>query len=99
MGSPIRPIIANMCMNHFQEVALRTVKNPPILGRRLVDNTFVVQWLEHIENFLNHINSIEYQSTQSIKFTVEDTCPDGSMPFLDTFSYTKAKQNPVLKCL
>ena len=41
---------------------------------------FVVQWLEHKENFLKRINNKD----QFIKFTVEDTHPDGSMPFLDT---------------
>ena len=45
-----------------------------------MDDTFKVQQLEYKKNFPKHINSID----QSIKFTVEDTCPDGSMPFLDT---------------
>ena len=42
-------------------------------------DTFVVQQLENKENFLEHINNIG----QSIKFTVEDMCLDGSIPFLD----------------
>ena len=62
-------MIVNMYMGHFKEVTHRTTENPPRFLRRFVDNTFVVQWLEHREKFLKHINS----DNQSINFSVEDT--------------------------
>ena len=62
------------------EVVLRTVENPPGWCGKFVDDSFVAHKLEHKESFLKHINSIN----QSIKFTVEDTCPYSSIPFLDT---------------
>ena len=46
-----------------------------------MDNIFPIQHIEHIDNFLQHINSAD----QVIRFKVEDIWPDGSMPFLDTF--------------
>ena len=76
MGSPMNPLITYIYMEHFEEVALQTAQTPPRLWRKFVAYTFVVQWLEHRENFLKHINSID----MSIKFTLEDTCPDGSIP-------------------
>ena len=50
-----------------------------------VDDTFVVQQLEHKENFFKHISSID----QSVKLTVENTLLDASMSFLDTFLTTE----------
>ena len=77
MGYPVSPVTANMYMEYFQDVALRTADR---LQRGFVDNTFVTQQLEHKENFLKHI----YSTDQYIKFTKEDIWPDGSMPFMDT---------------
>ena len=45
-----------------------------------MDYNSVVLQSEHKDNSLKCINSID----QYIKFTLEDTSPDGSMPFLDT---------------
>ena len=44
-----------------------------------VDDTFVVIKAAHKQNFLDHINSIDYH----IQLTSEDSSPDRSMPFLD----------------
>ena len=60
--------------------ALRTAENPPRLWKRFVDDTFVIQHIVHNEDFLQHINNID----SAIQLTVEDTRPDGSVPFLDT---------------
>ena len=39
-----------------------------------------MQQKEHKEDVLKHINSVD----QSVQFTVENTCSDGSTPFSDT---------------
>ena len=43
MGSPVSPMITNIYMKHFEGVAIRTVENPPKLGKKFVDYTFVKQ--------------------------------------------------------
>ena len=45
-----------------------------------LDDIIAVQCTEHKEKLLQHINTID----SAIKFTLEVTWPDGSMPFLDT---------------
>ena len=80
MGSPLSPIVANIFMVKFEEEALATAPHPPILWKRYVDDTFVIQEEKHSNEFFQHINSLE----DKIKFIAESTRADGSMPFLDT---------------
>ena len=51
----------------------------PDFGKGFSDDTFLIQLIEHNENFLQHINNID----SAIQFTVEDTKLDGFMSFLD----------------
>ena len=60
--------------------------HPPSLWKRYVDDTFVIQEEQHKDEFFNHINSLDL----NIKFTVETTKADGSMPFLDTLVTPKS---------
>ena len=78
MGSPISPIVANLCMENFEEKAISTAPHPPYLWKRFVDDTFTI--LESLQRraFLDHINSID----QHIQFTCEEQREDGSIPFL-----------------
>ena len=80
MGSPLSPIIANIFMEHFEEQALESAPHPPSLWKRFVDDTFVILETSYKEEFLHHINSLD----SHIRFTVENTREDGSIPFLDT---------------
>ena len=80
MGSPVSSIVANLYIEVFKDRALRISQNPPRLWKRYVDDAFVIQQTKHKQNILQHIYSID----SAIKFTVEDTRPNGSMPFLDT---------------
>ena len=80
MGSPLSPIIANIFMEHFEEQALESAPHPPSLWKRFVDDTFVILETSYKEEFFHHINSLD----SHIKFTVENTRDDGSIPFLDT---------------
>ena len=57
----------------------RHSQNASRLCKRFVDNMFIIHCTKHKDNFLQHINSID----RAIRFTVEDTRPDASMPFLD----------------
>ena len=84
MGSSVSPVVANLYManlymEEFEKKALESARNPPYLWMRYVDDTFVVIHEYYIEEFTNHINSID----PNIKFTIEPE-KDGRIPFLDT---------------
>ena len=79
MGSPVSPIVANIYMEAFEDRAVNTALWPPRICRRYVDDTFVVQLKSHKEEFFQHINEVD----TSIKFTMKEAGPDGSIPFLD----------------
>ena len=79
MGSPISPIVANLYMEQFEIRAIESSANPPLLWRRFVDDTFVIMKKCHREEFLQHLNSVD----KNIQFTVEESVPEGALPFLD----------------
>ena len=66
-------------MEEFEVQASQFLSPPPSLWLRFVDDTFVINKVEHSQDLLQHINS---QDTH-IQFTVEPT-QQGSLPFLDT---------------
>ena len=78
MGSPVSPVVANIYMEMFEDLALRTELAPRI-WRRYVDDTFCVMEKEHSEAFLDHLNTLR----PTIQFTMELEM-DRSLPFLDT---------------
>ena len=79
MGSPISPIVANLYMEYLETKAIKSSPNPPSFWRRFMDDTLTIMKSSQVESFLNHLNSIDHH----IRFTKEDSRPDGSMPFLD----------------
>ena len=79
MGSPISPIVANLFMEDFENRALQSSINPPLLWKRFVDDTFVIMKKCHREEFLTHLNSVD----KNIQFTAEKPGPEGALPFLD----------------
>ena len=79
MGSPISPIVANLYLEYFEKKALWSASTPRY-WYRFVDDTFVIQQQSHKQLFFDHINNID----PAIRFTVEGSQEDGSIPFLDT---------------
>ena len=79
MGSPVSPVIANLYMEYFANVALNSVDRPPDIWFRYVDDTCTVLHVYDIDRFTQHINSID----EHIQFTIEPE-NDNKMPFLDT---------------
>ena len=86
MGSPVSPIVANIYMKAFEDRAINTALHPLKIWKRYVDDTFVIQQESHKEEFFQHINQVD----TSIKFTMEEAGPDGSIPFLDLLVTPKA---------
>ena len=79
MGSPISPIVANLYMEDFENRAIQSSPNPPLLWRRFVDDTFVIMKKCHREEFMKHLNSVD----KNIQFTAEEPGPEGALPFLN----------------
>ena len=78
-------------MEEFEINVINTTTNPPRIWFKCVDDTFVIQRVEHSQEFLQHINFIELY----IQFTTEDIHTDGSLPFLDTL-ITSGPDNTLL---
>ena len=75
MGSPVSPIVANIFMEHFEEIALDSRFR---LWRRYVDDVFCIIKRSNVETALVYLNSL----FPSITFTVEKE-QDGTLPFMD----------------
>ncbi|KAJ4446434.1 hypothetical protein ANN_13130 [Periplaneta americana] len=77
---PPFPLISNIYMEYFEELALSTASHKPILWLRYVDDTFII-WPHSpqlFDGFLIHLNSLR----PSIQFTMELE-KDNCLPFLD----------------
>ena len=79
MGSPISATIANLVLEHVEEVALTTAPNPPRWWFRFVDDSHASLKREYVEEFHKHLNSINEQ----IQFTVGME-ENNKLSFLDT---------------
>ena len=89
MGSPVSSIVANICVEAFENRAITTALIPLRTLKRYVDDTFVIQHQSHKEEFLRLINS----QGPSIQFTMEEFKEDGSIPFLDTIITPQTEGN------
>ena len=80
MGSPLGPILANICMSQFESKALSKYNgNHPLFYKRYVDDTFLIfNDRDDCELFLEFIN-LEHKN---IRFTLEVE-NDNCLPFLD----------------
>ena len=78
MGSPVSVTIANLVMEDVEERALATADVQPRFWKRCVDDTCTAVPASRVQEFLEHLNSVE----PSIRFTVEVES-NGQLPFLD----------------
>ena len=79
MGSPVSVIVANLVMEDIENRTLSTYHFPPPFWKRYVDNICIAMEEYSIEEFQDHLNSIE----PSIKFTSELES-EGKLAILDT---------------
>ena len=86
MGSPLSPILANLCMEFVETEILQNCEPSlrPIFWVRYVDDIFIVFKgnPSYFDNFLQYVNGI----LPSIQFTVEHET-DSKLPFLDMLIY------------
>ena len=82
MGSPCSPVVANIYMEYFEDLALGPKLPVPVKDwKRYVDDVFSIIPKENRNQMLQFLNSID----QHIKFTIEQPNREGGIPFLDTF--------------
>ena len=67
-------------MEEFETKVINTTTYPPKLWFRYVDDTFVIQKVEHRIHFLEHLSSIDPHT----QFPMKTPNIDGSINFLDT---------------
>ena len=82
MGSPCSPVVANIYMKYFENLALGP-KLPVLVKdwKRYVDDVFSIIPKGNQNKMLQYLNSID----PHIKFTIEQPNEEGGIPFLDTF--------------
>ncbi|XP_068756304.1 uncharacterized protein [Montipora capricornis] len=79
MGSPVSPVVANLCMEEIEKTAINTSTVSPKFWKRYVDDSFCIIKSDAVASFHDSLNSID----QHISFTIEHES-NGQLPFLDT---------------
>ena len=82
MGSPLSPILANICMEFIEKNFIASLPDniKPLLWVRYVDDVFIIY--THDEASFNEFITAVNSFLPTIKFTVEQEV-DGKLPFLD----------------
>ena len=79
MGSPCSPVVANIYMEYFENLALGPELPVPVKDwKRYVDDVFSIIPKGNRNKMLQYLNSID----PHIKFTIEQPNKEGSIPFL-----------------
>jgi len=55
-GSPVSAVIANLCMEEFEELAIITANCKPKIWKRYEDDTFTILDRNNVNGFLQHLN-------------------------------------------
>ena len=79
MGSPLSPVLANIYIEYFEEMALGPTSLKLSMRLTYIDDTFIL-WphQEDVQTLLDHVNS----NQPYIQFTMEKE-QDNKLPFLD----------------
>ena len=84
MGSPCSPVVTNIYMEYFEDLALGPKLPIPVKDwKRYVDDVFSIIPKGNRDKMLQYLNSIN----PHIKFTIEQP----NVPFLDTFPKPKGE--------
>merc|ERR1711994_928145 len=80
MGSPVSPIVCNLFMEDLEQRAIETALHPPFWWYRYVDDTHSKHKRNQVDEFTEHLNSLE----DDIKFTPKP--PSNELAFLDSLT-------------
>ena len=89
MGIPVSAVKAKIYMEEFEGQAITNATCKPKIWKRYVDDTFTVLNRDHVDGFLQHLNSQE----PLIRFTMEIE-KDNTIPFLYT-TVTRDSDGPL----
>ena len=64
MGSPVSPIVADLYMEFFEDIALHTAPNRPRLWKRYVDDTCCIVKKGEVDQPLQHLVSVPQSSSR-----------------------------------
>ena len=76
MGSPVSPVVANLCMKEIEECAIYNATVKPKIWKRYVDNGYCVIKKNAVSRFRNTLNSVD----PAITFTVEHEERNATLP-------------------
>ena len=76
MDSPVFAVVADLYMEFFEKLPLKTAPTKPHLWKRYVDSTYCIAKKNMVEELLTHLNS----GRPTISLTVEVE-KDGRLPF------------------
>ena len=79
MGSPVSPVVANLCMEEIEESAINASPVAPKIWKRYVDDSLCIIKKNGVTAFHDTLNSI----ATNISLTIEQEC-NGKISFLDT---------------
>ena len=79
MGSPVSPVVANLCMEAIEKVAFNSFEVQPKVWKRYVDDSFCIIKGNVVNSFHTTLNSID----QHILFIIEEES-DQLVASLDT---------------
>ena len=69
-GSPVSPVVANLCMEEIVESLISNSPVPPKIWKRYVDDSFCIIGKDDVSAFHDTLNSID----TNISFTIETEC-------------------------
>ena len=79
MASPVSPIVANICMEEIEEMAMESTPVPPKIWKRYVDDSFCIIKKNAVATFHESLNSIDPHISLTIDYEA-----NGQLSFLDT---------------
>ena len=68
MGSPVSPIVANLCVEVIEDLAISTSLVPPRIWKRYVDDSFVVIKKDDVSSLHNTLNACDPEISFKIAF-------------------------------
>ena len=89
MGSPVRPVLANLCMEIIEESAIAASTTPPKVWKRYVDDSFVIIKEHSVSKFHDTLNAVDPKKSSTIETENND-----QIFFLDTMITRKMGQLP-----
>ena len=92
IGSPLSPVLTNIWMEFFEEMALGSSSQKPFMWLRYGDDLYILlPHQEDVQTLLHHVNSIR----PSIQLTMKKE-QDNKLPFLDVLVQSKDSGHPYI---